>query len=953
MTDASPAPDTGTLLADLLALSPERRLAHLRSVGDPEALLLALSEEADRLAAVEVAQALLASEMVVALADELGTPSVRTLARRGRAMVLAYGGRFDDALEIRRHAVSIGESAGLIVETARARLAGVHALAKLGRFDEALADGERARAALASAGELVLAARADASLGAVQQDRDDPAAALAFYERARPGMAANPIALAQLDTNRGNALVNLGDFGAAETAFLGAVDAFHASGLNWAAAIAEGNLAHLAARQGRLDRALHFFERARRALESDESPADLARLLAEQADTVALLGLPGDATAIYERILPELEAHGLATEAAHAHDGLGRALLRLGRLPAAEAELASAATAFGNLGMAVARARVDVARAEAAAAAGRRDEAKALLTRALDALSERPVDAALARFQLARIAFADGELRTAEAELGIALETASALDLAPMLADLLHARALLHRARGDPAAALADLRAAVAQVERVRGALQAERFRAAFLGDRLAIYKDLVAEALDRDGASSTAEAFAAVERAKGRALLDLVGGALDLAEVAERGTSDPAESALLADLARLRNELNWLYSRPGDDEDGSRGAEVDGEWRRAIHDHERALDALQDRIAVARGVAALYASPLDLDGALAAIPPGGALVEYFAVGQELLAFVLRGGRVHVVRRLATEDEPTERIRRFHFQIGRVLAAGERAQAGPRAERLVADARRELGALNDLLLAPLRGLIDGVERLVIVPHGPLHALPFHALWDGEHHLIERCEVVYAPSASLLARLGTGAGRMTGGADALVVGVPDAVAPRIAAEAERVAASLGTDRLLLGEAATIERVAAEVRDADVVHLACHGRFVPESPLGSGIRLADGWITARDVYALQLRASLVTLSGCETGRTSIGGGDEVVGLVRGFFAAGASSLVLSLWIANDESTTELMTAFYDAWRRGASKGAALRTAQRDLLVRRPHPAFWAPFTLGGQA
>lgn len=279
------------------------------------------------------------------------------------------------------------------------------------------------------------------------------------------------------------------------------------------------------------------------------------------------------------------------------------------------------------------------------------------------------------------------------------------------------------------------------------------------------------------------------------------------------------------------------------------------------------------------------------------------------------------------------------------------MAAGSGASEGPRAERLLLDARRELAALHALILAPVLRAAGDVRRLLVVPHGPLHKIPFHALWDGERYVVEDYEVQYAPSASLLGHLTARNDATPATGAALVVGVPDALAPQIGREAARVAATLGTDRLLLGADASVERVIAAAREADIVHLACHGRFSVESPLASGLRLADRWLTVRDVYRLRLRATLVTLSGCETGRTAIGGGDEVVGLMRGFFAAGASSLLLSLWTVNDESAADLMTIFYDTWRRGATKSAALRTAQRTLLAARPHPAFWAPFIMGG--
>jgi len=267
---------------------------------------------------------------------------------------------------------------------------------------------------------------------------------------------------------------------------------------------------------------------------------------------------------------------------------------------------------------------------------------------------------------------------------------------------------------------------------------------------------------------------------------------------------------------------------------------------------------------------------------------------------------------------------------------------------------MLADARRELAALHHLLLAPLLPWLGGVDRLVLVPHGPLHGLPLHALWDGEHHLIETIEVRYAPSASVLAQLQrTNPERRRDWGAALVVGVPDEAAPRIGEEAVRVAGVLGTGRLLLGGEATCEAVVAAARNASVIHLACHGHFSPERPLGSGLKLADRWLTVRDVYRLRLEADLVALSGCETGRSVVASGDELVGLVRGFLAAGAASLVLSLWVVDDASAADLMDAFYAAYRRGDSATAALRHAELEILARHPHPAFWAPFVLGGLA
>jgi len=119
------------------------------------------------------------------------------------------------------------------------------------------------------------------------------------------------------------------------------------------------------------------------------------------------------------------------------------------------------------------------------------------------------------------------------------------LNLAPLLGDLLHARAQLRMAQGDRARALADLRAAVEQVDRVRGSLQADRFRAAFLGNRAALYEDLVDGLLESAQPEAVVEAWTVAERAKSRSLLDLVSGAIDLAARARAVSDDPREAGL------------------------------------------------------------------------------------------------------------------------------------------------------------------------------------------------------------------------------------------------------------------------------------------------------------------------------------------------------------------------------------------------------------------------
>lgn len=947
------ASDSRTLLASLEAAPRAERVQRLVSAGPVDELLVALGDEAERLALVQVSRALAVSELVIELADAVGAAAARARARRARAQALCYAGRFTEALAVCREAVGIAEEAQERVEAARARLASLHALGELGRYDEAVGVGEEAREMLLAAGQPRLAGRADLNLGVIHQNRNDPARALAHLDRAARALADEPLLLGYIENNRGEALLLLDDFQGAAEAFTRAREVAEQARADLAAAIAEGNLADLAARRGALDQALRHFERARRRLERDVAGGHLARLIMEQAEALETLGMPGEALAGYDEALPALEDHGLAWEAGRAWMGRGKALLKLERVSEARAALDQAAARFERLGDSVMQARVDLLRAELLALAGQTDQARQVLHRARQALRERPVDAALADEALARLELRRGELEAARRHLQCAAEQVEPLGLAPVLAGILHVRGQLALRSGQTDKAIADLQAAVGQIERVRGTLQADRFRVAFLGHRLAVYEDLLRAWLARPDIP-LGPVFDTIERARSRSLLDLASGALEAAAAGSNG-EDPEERELTERMARLRAELNVLYSRLADVR--TRASPSASTWRAAVEQRERALDELERRITSARGVNGLYARPASLETVQRCLPVGAGLIEYFAAAGRLLALILTRDRARLLPDLAPLDEITPRVQRLQFQLGRAARPG--ATDGVRARGLLEDVRRELGTLYRRLIEPLESDLDELERLVVVPYGVLHAVPYPALWDGRRYVIERWELSLAPSASLFCMLTAPAGRAAGGDGAgtsLVVGVSDELAPGIEEEARRVAGALPASRLLLGPQATVEAVLAAAAEARVVHLACHGHFDACNPGACGLRLYDRRLTVRDIYGKRLRAELVTLSGCDTGRSLVGGGDELMGLVRALLAAGASSLLVSLWALHDESATRLMCTFYerlvaDRQAGGAGRAAALRAAQLEAIGQEQHPLYWAPFILTG--
>jgi CHAT domain-containing protein len=116
--------------------------------------------------------------------------------------------------------------------------------------------------------------------------------------------------------------------------------------------------------------------------------------------------------------------------------------------------------------------------------------------------------------------------------------------------------------------------------------------------------------------------------------------------------------------------------------------------------------------------------------------------------------------------------------------------------------------------------------------------------------------------------------------------------------------------------------------------------------------SSIRLGQSMLSLFDLYRLQLDAELVTLSGCGTGMNVVIGGDELIGLVRGLLYAGARSLLVSLWEVHDESTAEFMRDFYRSYESNSNKSNALRDAVISLREKRPHPYYWAAFSMVGK-
>lgn len=296
---------------------------------------------------------------------------------------------------------------------------------------------------------------------------------------------------------------------------------------------------------------------------------------------------------------------------------------------------------------------------------------------------------------------------------------------------------------------------------------------------------------------------------------------------------------------------------------------------------------------------------------------------------------------------LTTGSRVRELQRLLQFQLSRTKLGEERIDSFL---SLVDEAiRNHLRELYGELIAPLRHHLRG-SHLIVVPHGFLHYVPFHALWNGAGYLVDEFSISYAPSAGVFHLCATKEADCDD--RSLVLAVADQRAPHILEEARAVCESLPEATLLLGEEASedvLRRLGGRCR---FVHIATHGLFRRDNPMFSAIQLGTTRLSLFDLYSLRLGAELVVLSGCGTGLNAVLGADELVGLTRGLLYAGAQSVLVTLWDVHDASTAQFMRRFYDHLARGSHRAKALQRAMHDLRQDYPNPYYWAPFVLIGK-
>lgn len=524
--------------------------------------------------------------------------------------------------------------------------------------------------------------------------------------------------------------------------------------------------------------------------------------------------------------------------------------------------------------------------------------------------------------------------------------------------------------------------ASLRYIDHIRSRITLDSFKAGFARDKIKVYASLIdllfKSDLKMDVEFNVQEIFTIIEQAKARAFLESLGESrVDLVKQLSPDLDQKERD--------LTSEISFYVQRLSE-------PNISQEQRQKLNDqlHEAEekylllLSWIRSENPELMGLVSPEPIPLERvqDDLL---DPKSAVIEYFLGEEVSYALVITKTQASVFA-LPSRDQIRESLRAYlkslsdppHGKFKGILAANR---------------------LYDRLFLPFEEKIpQSIEHLIIVPDGILYYLPFETLkfptengYQENKYLIEKFKISYVPSCSSLLYL---LERKTSKFSLpRILAVGSAISNETDSEKEifsrpmslikNLYADQGFDlspipfsrievrnvvkffpkvnrRLYLDNRASEAFVKTHsLEEYQVIHFACHGLLDEHFPFRSALVLSreensgeDGFLQVREIYNLKMKAEMIVLSACQTGRGKLEYGEGVLGLPRIFFYTGAQSVLSSLWSIHDKSTSKFMNLFYEFLFQGYSKAQALRlTKLRMMKSRFSHPHYWAAFVLNG--
>jgi CHAT domain-containing protein/tetratricopeptide (TPR) repeat protein len=899
---------------------------------------------------VSTQESLHLAEAAVLIAKRLRRKEPLALGLRAKANALYSSGDNRAAIEHHQQAFRLYESLEIWNEAARTLSSSIQPMILLGEYDQAFQAAECAREIFARLNDPWRLARLEINVGNIYHRQDRFEESIAHYERAYVGLMPYKDAegIAVVLSNMAVCLISLNDFPRAVATYQGARSFCQESNMPLLVAQADYNVAYLYYLRGEYSRAIEALYAARRACEATGDAYHFALCHLDLSDIYLELNLSEEAREMAHEGFLRFEKLGMGYEAAKTLANEATAYGQQGKTVQALERFSKAREIFGREKNLVWPWLIDLYQGLLLFHEGRYFEARRLSVAAAAFFDHSALTgkAVLAHLLLARIALQVGDSAEAQKETEESLARLKGLQT-PVLAYQAHLLEgqIAQAANNRPAAHAAYLEARKA-LEALRSRLHGEELKISFVKNRMQVYEALVDWYVEGDGTdASSEEALACMEAAKSRSMIEMIFQSGQSLPLGEAGQSD-----LVRRIRDLREELNWYYHRieleqlRPEEKSHQRLLSLQ---EKAQSQEKELLRTLRELPAHERETTTLGApADFSLERLQANLPQEATLVEYFSTGDRIVAAVITPGKIHILP-VTVLSRVAHFLQLLRFQLSKFRMGSEYVRRFE--EALLRATRSHLESLYGELIAPLRRFCEG-KHLIIVPHGPLHFLPFHALQNGEEYLCDAFTISYAPSATVFSLCQEKSASESMGT--LVLGIADERAPLILEEVRSVAALLPQSSLHVGDQATSSLLREKGPQSGLLHIATHGVYRQDNPMFSGIRLGDGYLNLYDLYQMRLNAKLVTLSGCATGMNFVAAGDELLGLQRGLFCAGATTLLLSLWDVHDQSTSQLMQHFYREYMRTGNMASALQHSMQKLRQHNPHPYYWAPFVLVGK-
>jgi CHAT domain-containing protein/predicted negative regulator of RcsB-dependent stress response len=542
-----------------------------------------------------------------------------------------------------------------------------------------------------------------------------------------------------------------------------------------------------------------------------------------------------------------------------------------------------------------------------------------------------------ATLKMSHLLVDQNELKNADSGLSRVLNLT---DNPELLWQVWYNKGKMHEKKGQADSAIVTYKRAIKIIESIRGKFTIEEFKSIYLENKIDVYDRLIRLLIEQ---GSEREAFYYSEKARARAFLDMLANKKpDIREGADKDYVEK-EQLLSFQIQHLKKQIQKsMFEFYEDEAMRTMHESLNEELERTRKEYNEVI--LHLKLMNSSYPSLISIEPAPLENIQSALDESTALLEYWVGKKETFLWVVTKNALSLFTVDLNSEQMADIIRKCREDISR------------RKEKEIV----RLTRLYEAIIQPAGNILNEIKSIGIIPHGPLHFIPFQALADREgKFLIEKKQIFYAPSANVYLQCRQETPAM--GEKFLGMALGDIMIgtffglPGTSREVDAISVLYPEKTIRKQKEISEDFFKQEAENFNIIHLATHGHFNKEQPLYSYLLLYptesnDGQLTVHEVFALDIKARLVVLSACQTGLADISRGDELVGLSRAFIYAGTPSIVVSLWSLADEPAAQLMIEFHRNLKTRPAP-EALAMAQREMIKKYKYPYYWAPFVLVG--